>query len=246
MLDGTSHNSFADPLPLFGRVAGWVLSKLGLESELDPVRGMGLILTASLAFMAEHLPLGDGIRAAQSWRLDESGRSALLDGPASPAKPGLLSGVTKGKGLVVALGDMFLSSAIGKGGRARESEAEDKKTDAPRPDQPLEAQRAPPPDAITGEELAETVLPTSPVNGRATDNAEGAERKARVFVISEEPGSRKEGRLAHAETDLSFDHASTAKRVSSRITEAEACRLEHLLGSSSIFAEELYTNARSS
>ncbi|KAK2077072.1 hypothetical protein QBZ16_004705 [Prototheca wickerhamii] len=215
VLDGTSHNSFADPLPLFGRVAGWVLRKLGLESELDPVRGMGLILTASLAFMVEHLPLGDGIQAAQSWRLDESGRSALVDGPASPAKPGLLSGVTKGKGLVVALGDMFLSSAIGKGGRARESEAEDKKTDAPRPDQPLEAQRAPPPDAITGEELAETVLPTSPVNGRATDSADGAERKARVFLID-------------------------------RITEAEACRLEQLLGSSSIFAEELYTNARSS
>ena len=222
-----------------------MLRKLGLESELDPVRGMGLILTASLAFMAEHLPLGDGIRGAQSWRLDENGRSALLDGPASPAKPGLLSGVTKGKGLVVALGDMFLSSAIGKGGRARESEAEDKKTDAPRPDQPLEAQRAPP-DAITGEELAETVLPTSPVNGRATDSADGAERKARVFLISEETGSRRKGRLARAETDLSSDHASPAKRVSDRITEAEACRLEHLLGSSSIFAEELYTNARSS
>lgn len=59
-----------DPLTLFSGQAGWLLNKLGLSAELDPVKGMGLVNTAALAFLADHLPLGEGTRGAQTWSKD--------------------------------------------------------------------------------------------------------------------------------------------------------------------------------
>lgn len=50
-LAGTSHNSYADALPMFSRQTGWLLGWLGLTARLDPVLGVNLSVTAVLQFL---------------------------------------------------------------------------------------------------------------------------------------------------------------------------------------------------
>ena len=73
VLAGTSHNSFADALPLFSSQIGWLLDRLGLSARLDPVLGVHLSTAASLAFLATHLPLSPSQRALQSWQPARAG-----------------------------------------------------------------------------------------------------------------------------------------------------------------------------
>ena len=47
---------------------GWLLEKLGLSARLDPLLGIFLSITASLAFLATHLPLSVAQREMQNWQ----------------------------------------------------------------------------------------------------------------------------------------------------------------------------------
>ena len=42
---------FPDVLPLFARVAGWVLARMGVASRLDPILGLHLTSVALLHFL---------------------------------------------------------------------------------------------------------------------------------------------------------------------------------------------------
>uniref|UniRef100_A0A1D2A011 1-alkyl-2-acetylglycerophosphocholine esterase n=2 Tax=Auxenochlorella protothecoides TaxID=3075 RepID=A0A1D2A011_AUXPR len=142
---GTSHNTFADPLTLFSGQAGWLLNRLGLSAELDPVQGMGLVNTAALCFLADHLPLGAGTRAAQTW--SRAGAWSLLaahaQGEALKPSKGPLSWLFPGKGLLVTLSDEFLRRAV------TSPKAAPKASEAGKDG-----------DVLTGGEVAATVLPS--------------------------------------------------------------------------------------
>jgi platelet-activating factor acetylhydrolase len=64
---GSSHNTFADPLPLFAAVSHWIFSALGLNSKLDPVDGILLVNLSILCFLSDHLPLSANQRKLQNW-----------------------------------------------------------------------------------------------------------------------------------------------------------------------------------
>ena len=67
---GSSHNTFADPLPLFAAVSNWIFSALGFNSSLDPVDGISLVNLAILCFLSGHLPLSANQRKLQNWYAD--------------------------------------------------------------------------------------------------------------------------------------------------------------------------------
>lgn len=101
-------------------MAGWVLARLGLSAELDPVLGMDLVNTATLSFLAAHVPLGTGAAREQNWAPAAGGALLAPHAPAAdkPQRPGLLTrcgsvggGMTRrtpvgvrGAGLIAAVG----------------------------------------------------------------------------------------------------------------------------------------------
>lgn len=167
VIAGSSHNTFADPLPLFSGHVGWALRALGLSARLDPVLGIHLVNAAILNFLSLHLPLTGDQRQLQTWA-PSSGHSALdriaeLDkadkisiairengikfGPFRLPQP--LKGLFPGRGLLYAISDTLLDSFLWSKDKGKT------KNDK------LGKYEALPEDVVTGEEVLESALPSA-------------------------------------------------------------------------------------
>lgn len=137
VLEGTSHNSFADALPLFGSHLGWFLEKLGLTARLDPVLAIHLISLACLNFLSLHLPVKDHVRQLQTFDglMKEINRIETIDA---------LESTEEKRGLLYRLSDMGLDMVLQSS--TKKSTANGKASDGN--------------DMVTGEEVLESMLPS--------------------------------------------------------------------------------------
>lgn len=171
VLKGTSHNSFADPLPLFEQAVGWLLKLLGITARLDPVLGIHLLSTVILAFLSAQLPLLQQQRELQNWTPSDGGgplalavkkeaqtlklvKEGLEDdtntsgddgGNKEKRKKKKRQHHTGGRGLLYTVSDYILDSVLAKRG----GDGPSKTTTTIVND-----------DLVTGEELLETVMPS--------------------------------------------------------------------------------------
>lgn len=116
---GSSHNTFADPLPLFSEKVSWIFEMLGLTAELDPVLGIHLVNLAILNFLSLHLPLTANQRQLQTWSPSSSSHKSLEYLSLSRSRyasvgrnRGPLWFLHKGKGLLTAISDHFLAHML--------------------------------------------------------------------------------------------------------------------------------------
>ncbi|KAI7836449.1 hypothetical protein COHA_009666 [Chlorella ohadii] len=247
---GSSHNTFADFLPLFGQKTGWLLERLGLSARLDPLLGIHLSCTALLHFLSLHLPLTKEQREAQNWEpakghlaLDAiKARDAADAAGASPAS-GPLSWLFPGRGLMLGVSDFLIDLLLPKRGTFRPVSG-----GGPPPGL---AKAAPtgngaeePDDVVTGAEAAEAALPSAgPASGPhphapskvlaaagAAGNAAGAAGGEGAAV----------GQLAGPAVVLGAEQraelrAGVNKRYSAAVQAAEVEEMHALLGSEHIF-----------
>ena len=183
VISGSSHNTYADPLPLFAEHVGWALRMLGLTARLDPVLGVHLVNAAVLNFLSLHMPLTGDQRQLQTWA-PSSGATALekiaeLDradavrggggGNGGGGGGGLLSWMFPGRGLLNAISDSLLNSVLRK---SREADAEkmknngsvnenSKRGDDNETESDDDDGDDVPDDVVTGEEVLEAVMPTT-------------------------------------------------------------------------------------
>lgn len=68
VLAGSTHNTFADIVPLWGHTLAPLFGSTGLTARLEPVLGVHLVVASVLAFLSSHLPLSPAQRGAQTWR----------------------------------------------------------------------------------------------------------------------------------------------------------------------------------
>ena len=68
VLAGSTHNTFADIVPLWGHTLAPLFGSTGLTARLEPVLGVHLVVASVLAFLSTHLPLPPAQREAQTWR----------------------------------------------------------------------------------------------------------------------------------------------------------------------------------
>ena len=169
VLKGTSHNSFADPLPLFEQAVGWLLKLLGITARLDPVLGIHLLSTVMLAFLSAQLPLSQQQRELQNWTPGDGGGPLALavkkeaetmklvqvgleeeestgdgDGNNTKKKKKKRQHHTGGRGLLYSVSDYILDSVLAKRGDGGSGPSKTTDND----------------DLVTGEELLETVMPS--------------------------------------------------------------------------------------
>lgn len=188
---GSSHNTFADVLALFGQKAGWLLERLGLSARLDPVLGMHLCTTATLAFLSLHLPLSEQQRAAQNWEPGKPGSAPrwaaiqqrdVADGCEEADGP--LSWAFPGRGLLLGVSDYAMDRVLPRptafrqvqpdaaAAHAAKIAAADRSAAAGTENGKSEDEG--PDDVVTSAEAAETALPSaSPASG-AHPHAPGA------------------------------------------------------------------------
>lgn len=173
VIAGSSHNTFADPLPLFSGHVGWALRALGLSARLDPVLGIHLVNAAILNFLSLHLPLTGDQRQLQTWT-PSSGHSALdriaeLDradkisfaarengikfGPFTVPQP--LKSLFPGRGLLYAISDTLLDSFLWSKDKGKDRGKGKGKDGAQR------SLEVPPEDVLSGEEVLETAFPSA-------------------------------------------------------------------------------------
>lgn len=140
-ISGSSHNTFADPLPLFSENFDWIFRLLGLTARLDAMVGIHLVNLAILNFLSTHLPLNCNQRQLQSWSPSTSHEALSFiwrhHRPTCESRRGLFWFLHKGKGILNAWSDTLLDRIIS-------SET-----------QPVMN------DAVTRNELLETLLPSS-------------------------------------------------------------------------------------
>jgi platelet-activating factor acetylhydrolase len=63
VLEGSTHDSFTDVLPLFSERFGWIICLIGFKGKMDPALGINMITRNIVAFLNRHLPLTEGQRA---------------------------------------------------------------------------------------------------------------------------------------------------------------------------------------
>lgn len=159
VIAGSSHNTFADPLPLFSQHLEWLLGKLGLAARLDPEKGIHLANLATLSWLAAHLPLSAEQRNRQNWWPGEHAGALRRIGERDRAGVGgtgpLSRMLTGGRGLLTAASDAMLNQLLLRTTKADGEDQLGVKGRHPAPD-----------DVVTGEELLESALPSSdPASG---------------------------------------------------------------------------------
>ncbi|KAI8114257.1 hypothetical protein M9434_002383 [Picochlorum sp. BPE23] len=141
-ISGSSHNTFADPLPLFSENFDCIFRLLGLTARLDAMVGIHLVNLAILNFLSTHLPLNCNQRQLQSWSPSSSHKALSFiwrrhHDNTSESPRGLFWFMHKGKGILNAWSDKLLDQIIRS--------------------EPQPAMN----DAVTKNELLETMLPSS-------------------------------------------------------------------------------------
>lgn len=243
---GSSHNTFADFLPLFGQKTGWLLERLGLSARLDPVLGIHLSCTALLHFLSLHLPLTAEQRAVQTWE-PAKGHSALdaikardaADAAGAAPASGPLSWLFPGRGLMLGLSDFLIDLLLPKRGTWRPVSG-----GGPPPGVVVGKAAAnggarDPKDVVTGAEAAEAALPSSdPASGphphapsealAPEDAASGAAQVA--------PAGQAEGPAVELSPERRSElRASVNQRYSAAVEAGEVEEMHALLGSEHIF-----------
>ncbi|KAL4443328.1 hypothetical protein ABPG75_011065 [Micractinium tetrahymenae] len=249
---GSSHNTFADVLALFGQQAGWLLERLGLSARLDPVLGMHLCTTAMLAFLSLHLPLSAQQRAAQNWehskpssaprwaairQRDVADSHGESDGP--------LSGLFSGRGLLLGLSDFALDKILPRptafrqvppaaaAAQAAKIAAADKS--AAGAEQNGESEDRGPDDVVTGAEAAEAALPSaSPASG-THPHAPGAPAGPRPLTAGLQAAHDAAAGRPLPEAQRAKVLAGLNSRYSAVVEEGEAAEMTALLGPQHLF-----------
>lgn len=118
VIAGSSHNTFADLLPLFSEHVEWVFHLLGMSARLDPVLGAHMVNLACLNFLSNHLPLSLEQRELQTWTpsvstsesaLEQVRRLKKLD---QNGKSGIFSWLFPGRGLLYTISDYLLDRLL--------------------------------------------------------------------------------------------------------------------------------------
>jgi len=183
IISGSSHNTFADHLALFGENVGWVLRALGLTARLDPVLGIHLVNIAVLNFLSTHLPLAAEQRQLQTWvpsngggALDRIAELAMGDaGGKGRGARGPLSFLFPGRGVLNAIADNILDHILRSDVRTRKScdkpvnkveDARDRAGEDSKVEEERNGDKPWPLDVVTGEEMLESALPSAfPASG---------------------------------------------------------------------------------
>lgn len=162
VITGSSHNTFADPLPLFSEKVNFMFDFLGLSARLDPVLGVHLVNLSILNFLSMHLPLSSNQRQLQTWSPSSNAHSALgyvrkLQNRtgSSATNEGFFWWMHKGKGLLSSVSDKILDHIL-----QRENGGS-------------------PDDIVTTDEVLESFMPTEE-HGNAPNSIRGIHRNGEM------------------------------------------------------------------
>ncbi|KAL4420912.1 hypothetical protein ABPG77_001253 [Micractinium sp. CCAP 211/92] len=252
---GSSHNTFADVLALFGQQAGWLLERLGLSARLDPVLGMHLCTTAMLAFLSQHLPLTKQQRSVQNWepskRASAPRWAAIRQRDVADSREeasGPLSWAFPGRGLLLGVSDYAMDRILPRPTAFRQvGPATHALTQAPEAvlcSRQLELELnlglelcsyEGPDDVVTSSEAAETAMPSaSPASGahpHAPGSPAGGPRLAAGLQAAHDAAAGRPMPEAQRQQLL----AGLNRRYSEAVAQAEAEEMTVLLGAQHVF-----------
>ena len=214
-ISGSSHNTFADPLPLFSERVSWVFDMLGLTAELDPVLGIHLVNLAILNFLSMHLPLTANQRQLQTWSPSSSSHRSLehlyLD-RSRYARVGRNRGplwfLHKGKGLLATISDYLLAHVLSTAVTKSRSDSESTEFE--------------PEDIVTREEVRETLSLVEP------------EQAAETIIMSSD-AAQSEHRHLSTEERQSF-RLGLGRLYAETVHESHTKSMTALLGEENLFS----------
>lgn len=248
VIAGSSHNTFADPLPLFSKHVGWLFRLLGMTARLDPVLGAHLVNISCLNFLSNHLPLSTEQRDLQSWApsvaTDKSALSRIRILKKSEeitysSKFSIADSIRK---LICSVSDYVLDRVLSASWSSRNV------TTPPSANESAGTVSESPHDLITASELLESSLPSSEPSLGCHPHAPGQPAihyPYRASTKAELPSSNKENiegssceqrdwrQLGAFERSIGFQYTNRVRRE-----HVEGYR--YLLGSESIFKCEVW------
>lgn len=256
---GSSHNTFADVLALFGQQAGWLLERLGLSARLDPVLGMHLCTTAMLAFLSLHLPLSEQQRAAQNWEPAKPAsaprwaailRRDVADGCDQSDRP--LAWAFPGRGLLLGVSDYLMDRILPRpaafrqvppaaaAAQAAKIAAADRSAAVNGRSENGQSENGQTEDeelddVVTGAEAAETAMPSSSPASGAHPHAPGARAGRPALTAGLQAAHDAAAGRPLPEAQRMRLLVGLNRRYSGTVSPAEAAEMTALLGAQHLF-----------